>query len=414
MQTSLAPEFQSTQHGQMAERILRSCVHCGFCTATCPTYQLLGDELDGPRGRIYLIKQVMEGATPTRKTQTHLDRCLSCRNYESTCPSGVEYGKLLDIGRAVVEDKVRRPWGEKMVRTGLRRFLKSPRLFALAMRLGTLFRPLLPKVLADKIPQVAGSAPALLELAPQSTYAKKVLLLSGCVQDNMAADINPATVRLLNAINIGVLRSTAAQCCGSLDHHLNAHDAAVAQVQSNIDAWWPLVENGLSAIIGNASACALMLKDYGVFMAHVPLYAEKAKRISALSQDISQVIGEHWAVLKPQLQSTTATLAYHPPCTLQHGMKLKGGVETMLIDMGYQLQSVRDSHLCCGSAGTYSVLQPMLSSQLKSQKLNNLLAHKPSVIASSNIGCLSHLQSGTDTRVAHWVTLMAEHLKNTP
>jgi len=399
MQTELAPEFQGTPEGQEAEAILRKCVHCGFCTATCPTYQLLGDELDGPRGRIYLIKQVLEGKAPTRATQLHLDRCLTCRNCESTCPSGVQYGHLVDIGRRIVDDKVPRPPVEKAVRWTLKEGLPSP-LFAPAMKLGQSVRGLLPASLKAKVP-----APQDPGLWPAREHARKVLLLAGCVQPAMAPNINAATARVLDAAGIQCIVPPAAGCCGAVKFHLNDQEGGKAQMRANIDAWWPHVEAGeVEAIVMNASGCGVTVREYGHTLAHDPAYAEKARRISALTRDLSELLPDLVPQLKARVRAPEGVVAYHPPCTLQHGQKLRGGVETHLRQLGFDVQVARnESHLCCGSAGTYSVLQPELAYQLRDRKLEHLSQLQPRAVASANIGCITHLQSGTALPVRHWV-----------
>ncbi|MDI3384350.1 glycolate oxidase subunit GlcF [Xenophilus aerolatus] len=399
MQTELAPEFQGTPEGQEAEAILRKCVHCGFCTATCPTYQLLGDELDGPRGRIYLIKQVLEGKAPTRATQLHLDRCLTCRNCESTCPSGVQYGHLVDIGRRIVDDKVPRPPVEKAVRWTLKEGLPSP-LFAPAMKLGQSVRGLLPASLKAKVP--AAQDPGLW---PTREHARKVLLLAGCVQPAMAPNINAATARVLDAAGIQCIVPPAAGCCGAVKFHLNDQEGGKAQMRANIDAWWPHVEAGeVEAIVMNASGCGVTVREYGHTLAHDTAYAEKARRISALTRDLSELLPDLVPQLKARVRAPEGVVAYHPPCTLQHGQKLRGGVETHLRQLGFDVQVARnESHLCCGSAGTYSVLQPELAYQLRDRKLEHLSQLQPRAVASANIGCITHLQSGTALPVRHWV-----------
>jgi len=410
MQTNLAPEYQGTPEGQEAEAILRKCVHCGFCTATCPTYQLLGDELDGPRGRIYLMKQVLEGAEPTRKTQQHLDRCLTCRNCESTCPSGVQYGHLVDIGRKLVDAKVPRPVGEKVVRWALKEGLPSP-LFAPAMKLGQLMRDVLPEGLKAKVParQDAGQWPT-------RTHARKVLMLAGCVQPSMSPNINFATARVLDACGIQAVIAPEAGCCGAVKFHLNDQDGGTAQMRANIDAWWPLVENGeVEAIVMNASGCGVTVKEYGHVLRNDAAYADKAARISALTQDLSELLPALLPELKTKINAdvlqAAGLQAYHPPCTLQHGQQLKGGVEKCLTELGFAVKTAtNESHLCCGSAGTYSVLNPELSKQLRDRKLGHLQALQPEGIISANIGCITHLQSGCATLVRHWVELLDEAL----
>ncbi|MEN5424307.1 glycolate oxidase subunit GlcF [Comamonas aquatica] len=412
MQTHLAPQYRGTPEGQEAEAILRKCVHCGFCTATCPTYQELGDELDGPRGRIYLIKQVLEGQAPTRATQQHLDRCLTCRNCESTCPSGVQYGHLVDIGRKVVDAQVPRPLGERLQRWALKEGLTSP-LFAPAMKLGQAVRTLLPAAIQAKVPP-SGEHGAW----PTRSHARKVLLLQGCVQPAMLPNINYATARVLDAVGIQTLVVAQSQCCGAVKYHLNDHDGGKAQMRANIDAWWPLIEAGeVEAIVSNASGCGAMLKDWGHVLRDEPAYADKAARTSALARDLSELLPALLPELADKLQGKARVpaqpMAYHPPCTLQHAQKLKGVVEANLSKLGFQLLTARtESHLCCGSAGTYSVLQPAMAKTLRDRKLQALdeVAPQPAAILSANIGCIVHLQSGTPVPVRHWVEVLDEAL----
>ena len=413
MQTKLSPEFKNSAEGLEAEAILRKCVHCGFCTATCPTYQLLGDELDGPRGRIYLIKQVLEGHAPTPKTQLHLDRCLTCRNCETTCPSGVQYGYLIDIGRKLVDERVPRPASAKAVRWALKEGLPSP-LFAPAMALGQAVRGLLPAALKNKVParQPAG-------MWPTRQHARKVLMLAGCVQPAMMPNINSATARVLDAAGIQTVLAPKAGCCGGVKFHLNDQDGGKREMKSNIDAWWPHVEradgsgerSGVEAIVMNASGCGVTVKDYGHILRDDPIYAAKAARISALTRDLSELLPELVEPLRGRVSAKAGQIAFHPPCTLQHGQQLRGGVEKHLGDLGFQIKVAScEAHLCCGSAGTYSVLQPDIAYQLRDRKLGHLGEMKPAVIASANIGCITHLQSGTETPVRHWVELLDEAL----
>ncbi len=405
MQTNLSPEYRNTADGQEAEAILRKCVHCGFCTATCPTYQLLGDELDGPRGRIYLIKQVLEGETPTRDTQLHLDRCLTCRNCETTCPSGVQYGHLVDIGRKLVDEKVPRPASEQAMRWALKEGLNSP-LFAPAMKLGQTVRSLLPGGIKAKVPEARSSGNL-----PTQTHERKVLLLAGCVQPAMSPNINSATARVLDACGIQTVVEPLAGCCGGVKFHLNDQDAAIVQMKNNIDAWWPHVVNGAEAIVMNASGCGVTVKDYGHILRNDAVYAEKAKRISELTKDLSELLPDLLPALRQRIQPQTAQaqglMAFHPPCTLQHGQQLKGGVEIHLNQLGFTLKVANtEAHLCCGSAGTYSVLQPVIATQLRDRKLGNLNEMQPRAILSANIGCITHLQSGTQVPVRHWVEML--------
>lgn len=436
MQTHLSPEYQNTVDGQDAEAILRKCVHCGFCTATCPTYQILGDELDGPRGRIYLIKQLLEGEAPTRKTQLHLDRCLTCRNCESTCPSGVQYGHLVDIGRKLVDAKVPRPAAEQALRWTLKEALPSP-LFAPAMRLGQAVRGLLPVSLKNKVParQNAG-------IWPTQTHARRVLLLAGCVQPAMQPNINAATARVLDAAGIQSVLAAQAGCCGAVKFHLNDQDGGKAQMRANIDAWWPYVQgdsakdgddgtgrHAVEAIVINASGCGVTVKEYGHILKDDAQYAAKAQRISQLTRDLSELLPDLAALLQGKLKpaALAPAMVLHPPCTLQHGQQLKGGIEKHLGDLGFTLRTaLNEAHLCCGSAGTYSVLQPAIALQLRDRKLGHLaqtqallkaqMQAQPSatapepVIVSANIGCITHLQSGTSTPVRHWIEVLDEAL----
>ncbi|MBI3285900.1 MAG: glycolate oxidase subunit GlcF [Burkholderiales bacterium] len=407
MQTNLADFIKDSREGKEADHILRSCVHCGFCTATCPTYQLLGDELDGPRGRIYLIKQVLEGKPATLKTLQHLDRCLTCRNCETTCPSGVQYGRLVDIGRKLVEQQVQRPWSERLVRGALKTVLPRKWLFAPAMKAGQTLRPLLPQALQNKVPpaQAAG-------IWPQRRHARQMLLLDGCVQPSMAPNINAATARVLDALGVQLLVAAGAGCCGAIRYHLNQQEDGLDDMRRNIDAWWPAVEAGAEAIVMTASGCGVTVKDYGHLLAHDTAYAAKAQRISALTRDLSEILPEFETTLVARLAGKTRQrIAWHPPCTLQHGQQIRGKVEGLLRAVGVDVQLCADSHLCCGSAGTYSVLQPKLAYQLRDNKLNNLLATKPDRILSANIGCLTHLQSGTATPVQHWIELLDRALQ---
>ena len=406
MQTTLAESFRNTPEGEVAERILRSCVHCGFCLATCPTYQVLGNELDSPRGRIYLMKQVLEGATPTAKTQLHLDRCLTCRNCETTCPSGVEYGKLLDIGRHLVEEKVGRSLLESATRAALKTGLGTSLLFNSTLRLGQSLRGLMPDFLKARVPPVehAGTWPA-------PRHQRRMLVLQGCVQPGLKPNINTAAARVLDRINISLVAADEAGCCGALAHHLNDTDAGLAAARRNIDAWIPHLDAGVEAIVMTASGCGVMVKDYGWLLRHDAAYAEKAARVSAATQDISEILGAERNALKDlATKPTSQRIAYHPPCTLQHGQKLTGGVEALLTDAGFELTPVAEKHLCCGSAGTYSILQPGIAGQLRTRKLGNLQAGEPELIVTANIGCLTHLQSGSETPVKHWIEVLDQSL----
>ncbi|MBU1366139.1 MAG: glycolate oxidase subunit GlcF [Gammaproteobacteria bacterium] len=408
MDTKLTAELRATHAGQIAEEILRKCVHCGFCTATCPTYQLLGDELDGPRGRIYLIKQVLEGKDVSEKTRTHLDRCLTCRSCETTCPSGVKYSHLLDVGRAVVEAKLPRRFADRVTRALLRTVLPNPALFGPAIAVGRAVRPLLPTSLADKLPPAQPSGAPWPKAAG---HARRMLTLAGCVQPSLAPNINAATARVFDKLGIELFEEAKAGCCGAVRFHLNDHETAKNDMRRNIDAWWPHVEAGVEAIVVTASGCGVQVRDYGHILADDTVYAEKAAKISALCRDPSEILAGEKAALLPSLaarQDERGKLAFHSPCTLQHGLQIRGSIELLLQAAGYELTPVADSHLCCGSAGTYSVLQPELANKLRDDKLAALNAGGPALAATANIGCLTHLQAGSTLPVRHWIELIDE------
>ncbi len=407
MQTNLADFIKDTPEGREAEAILRACVHCGFCTATCPTYQLLGDELDGPRGRIYLIKQVLEGDTPTTRTQLHLDRCLTCRSCETTCPSGVQYGRLVDIGRKIVDEKVSRPAVERLTRWTLSKGLRARLLFAAALRAGQATRGLLPAALAAKVPQrsPAGEWPA-------PRHDRRVLIPAGCVQPAIAPVIDAAMARVLDRIGITAIAVKGGGCCGALPFHLNEQEEALALIRRNIDAWWPHIERGAEAIVITATGCEVMLAEYGHLLRDDAAYAAKAARISDLVRDPVEIVGDEWKKIGPKIAMDLGSrrIAFQSPCSLQHGLKLKGRVEEILRAMGHELVPVADAHLCCGSAGTYSILQPAISAQLRKNKLAALQAARPAVIATANIGCQTHLGGATARPVRHWIELLDEKM----
>jgi len=407
METNLAAFIRDTPEGREADSILRACVHCGFCTATCPTYQLLGDELDGPRGRIYLMKQVLEGATPTETTQLHLDRCLTCRACETTCPSGVQYGRLVDIGRKIVDERVGRKPLDAARRYSLRKALLSKSMFNTALAVGRFAKGLLPRELGDRIP---GQRPA--QAWPSPRHARTMLIARGCVQPSLAPNIDAAMARVVDRAGISALQIEAGGCCGALPFHLNEHDETRAIARRNIDAWWPYIERGAEAIVVTASGCGVMMKEYGHLMAEDSLYAKKGAELAQLARDPIEVVHAVWEPLSKKIVPTTGatSLAFHSPCTLQHGMKIRGKVERVLQALGFELTPVVDSHLCCGSAGTYSILQPDLANALKANKLHALEAGAPAQIATANIGCLTHLASGTRTPVRHWIELLDERL----
>ncbi len=407
METHLADWLKGTPDGDEAEAILRKCVHCGFCTATCPTYQLLGDELDGPRGRIYLIKQVVEGKAPTAATLGHLDRCLTCRNCESTCPSGVQYGHLVDIGRGLVERSVRRPLGQRLLRAALREAMTRRWLFDPAMRVGQAVRPLLPPALREKVPARTRAG-----AWPDREHSRRVLMLNGCVQPAMMPRIDAATARVVDAIGVQAIVEPRSGCCGAIRQHLGDAEGALADARRNIDAWWPHLAadagRGVEAILINASGCGTMVKDYAHLLRNDPAYADKARRVVELTLDLAQWLPGEFAAASKRLgglvrRTAARTVAFHPPCSLQHAQQVRGEVERFLESLGVVVQPVADAHLCCGSAGTYSVLQPVISKQLRERKLANLEAARPEMVLSANVGCIGHLQAGTDTPVRHWI-----------
>jgi glycolate oxidase iron-sulfur subunit len=410
MQTDLADFIKDTAEGRQADAILRNCVHCGFCTATCPTYQLLGDELDGPRGRIYLIKGMLEGDAATARTQLHLDRCLTCRACETTCPSGVQYGHLVDIGRKLAEQQVPRPLAARLLRFGLRFVLPRRALFAALLRLGRWLRPALPFALQDKVPARVPAAGAW----PAARHARRMLVLAGCVQPALSPDINAAAARVLDRLGISLIEAPAAGCCGAVRFHLNAQEDGLDDMRALIDAWWPHVEGGVEAIAMTSSGCGTTVKEYGHLLAHDPAYAAKAERIAGLTRDLSEVIAAEAPRLQPLLAagkpSAAPKLALQLPCSLQHGQQIRGVVESILLAAGFELTPVADSHLCCGSAGTYSILQPELAGRLKTNKLAALHAGSPQAIVSANLGCMSHLQSGTALPMEHWIVALERRL----
>jgi glycolate oxidase iron-sulfur subunit len=406
MQTRPLIALGNTAQAKEAEAILRACVHCGFCNATCPTYQLLGDEREGPRGRIYLIKQVLEGSAASEATRQHLDRCLTCRACETTCPSGVNYGRLLDIGRAVVEQQIRRPWLERVKRQMLCTVLPYPQRFALLFRCAQIFKPLVPARLRGKIPAVRQTGLT----KPTNIHKRKMLVLAGCVQSVLAPAINTAAARVLDRLGISLLVAPAAGCCGALSYHLSTQANGLDFMRRNIDEWLPFLEQGVEALVMTASGCSLMVKEYGDLFKHDPLYADKARRISAATRDLVEVLAaEDLTSLKPDINGT---VAFQSPCTLHHGQQLGGAVETLLRGLGFNLSAVANPFVCCGSAGTYSLLQPELSQRLLQDKVNTLESSGPDVIATANIGCLTHIQSMTSIAVLHWIEIMDKALRN--
>jgi len=429
MHLNLSPELQGNTAAEEAARIVGKCVHCGFCNASCPTYRLLGDELDGPRGRIYLMKGLLEGAPATAKTQLHLDRCLTCRACESACPSGVDYGRLLDTGRALSSARSPRSWAGRLVRTLLRETLTRPRLFGALLRIGQTLRPVLPPRLREKVPVgPVGSAGSPISQAvspaPPVSAQRRVLLLSGCVQPALSPGIHHATVRVLAALGIEAVTPPAAGCCGAIRQHLDDPAGALDEARRNIDAWWPWIEPSVvdsganaagaqpawaasavpvEAIVSNASGCGVQLRDYGHLLRQDPLYAVRAAHVAAMARDLAQVVAPEAEALASQLQSGGSRLAFQSPCTLQHGQGVRGQVEGLLTRLGAELLPCADSHLCCGSAGTYSLLQPKLSQELRARKLAALQRGAPQAIVSANIGCITHLGYAAEVPVQHWI-----------
>lgn len=405
MQINIVSEFQNDPDIGTAKSIVNKCVHCGFCTATCPTYQVLGDELDGPRGRIYLMKEMLEGGAVTSRTQSHLDRCLTCRNCESTCPSGVQYGRLVDIGRRYVDERVTRPLMQRLQRWAIRETLSRRDVFAFLFGLARFVRPVLPATLQKKVqlPQPAGTWPT-------ARGTRQMLLHEGCVQPALMPNVDAATARVMAKLGIELIVAPKAACCGAIRQHLNDHVGAHAEFKRNIDSWWPYVAQGVDTIVINASGCGAMIKEYGDLLAHDPLYAEKARQISTMAKDLSEILPEHAEALvsltQKQGSTSPSNITYHPPCTLQHGQKIRGAVESLLGKLGVTVKLCQDSHLCCGSAGTYAILQPEMSQTLLDRKLGNLLKTNPNEIVSANVGCINHLQSGTEVPVRHWIELV--------
>ncbi len=399
MQTHIAEQYRDTPLGREADAILRSCVHCGFCTAHCPTYQLLGNEPDSPRGRIYLIKRILEGETPGDSTRLHLDRCLTCRACESICPSGVRYGRLAEIGRGLLEEQVKRPWADRLKRQLIRSIVPYPGRMRPLLRLGQLFRPLLPGSLKRHIPprQQAGARPT-------QQHQRVFMILEGCVQSLATPNTNAAAARVLDRLGIQVIPAPDTSCCGAVKHHTGDHAGGLETIRHNIDAWWPLLQNN-EGVLFSASGCGAHIKTWGELMQHDPAYADKAREISDRALDLSQLIA---SAATDRLADIGAgqRIAFHAPCTLQHGLAITGEVEQILQAAGYELTEVANTHLCCGSAGTYSLLQPEISGQLLGRKLDALQAEKPELIATANIGCQMHLASHAAVPVVHWIELL--------
>jgi glycolate oxidase iron-sulfur subunit len=409
MQSAFAESIKHRADAGEAQAILRSCVHCGFCLAACPTYQLLGDELDSPRGRIYLTKQLLESGLATPSTRLHLDRCLACRACESACPSGVRYGRLLDIGRSVLAARDGRPAPQALVRYLLRKLIPYRRRVRALVGLARLARPLLPAHWRSHVP--ARPAPEARPW-PAPRHARRVLLLQGCVQPVLAPQIDAAAARVLDRLGISALRVPGAGCCGAVAHHLGAEADARAQLRRNVDALWPGLAAGAAALVSGASACSAMLRDYGRLLADDPGYAARAADLSARVRDLSEVVAaEHErlrALLPPPMSAVR--VAFQAPCTLQHALRLAGTVEALLRTAGYELTAVADGQGCCGAAGTYFILQPVLSARLRAAKVAALMADAPELIATANIGCLQQLRSAAALPVRHWIELIDARL----
>ena len=412
MRTELPAALLATDAGREADEILRACVHCGFCTATCPTYQVLGDELDGPRGRIWLIKEMLEQDEAGPDTRTHLDRCLTCRSCETTCPSGVRYGRLLEIGREHLEEKVPAPTTNRVLRALLLAFVPYPERMALPLKLGQWLRPVLPAALRAKVPP-AQEAHWQRAPLPAAERPRHIVLFRGCVQSLTTPETNAATRHVLARLGVRALEIADAGCCGALPHHLAASDAAREMARRNVDALLPALDAGAEAVLSTATGCGVELRDYGTLLADDPAYADRAARLAEATLDVAEFLAkEDLAALAPATPGPR--VAWHAPCTLQHGLRLNGLVEGMLDALGCERVPVADAHLCCGSAGTYSILQSELATELRTRKLDALTAHGPERIVTANVGCQVHLYAGTEVPVSHWIELVAERLEQIP
>jgi len=398
MQTLIHKSLKKHPLIDEAESILHSCVHCGFCNATCPTYQLLGDELDGPRGRIYLMKQMFETGENSAQTLDHLDRCLTCRNCETTCPSGVQYGRLLTISRELAEKNSPRPAFAALLRWSLRRVIPHRERIGLIVKLATMLRRVLPASIQRQLPASKNNDAML------ARHQRMVILPAGCAQDAFAPDINSDCRIILDKLGVTAVEIDVDSCCGAMSEHMAQSTEAHHFIKKNINAWWPSIEAGAEAIISTASACGVMIKDYGKLLENDSDYADKAARVSSLCADVSEFLSkENLSCLGNE---KTGRISFHSPCTLQHGQSITGSVEALLSQVGYEIVDYNDAHLCCGSAGAYSILEKSISKKLLSNKLHNLLSNQPDIIATANIGCLLHMRSGTETPVMHWLQLL--------
>ena len=408
MQTNLAPQFQGTAKGKQVESILRKCVHCGFCNATCPTYQILGDELDGPRGRIYQMKQFFEGESANANMLEHLDRCLTCRSCETTCPSGVKYSHLLEIGREEIENALPRSWIEKIKRKLIVNLITSTNIFNASIKLGRILKPVLPDALTQSIPD----RQALIQVSEPTRSNRQILLLKGCVQPTLTPNTNRATTNVLTKAGFVVIEVSANQCCGAAASHTSELSKGKDLARRLIDLWWPHIEAGAEAILVTASGCGVTVKDFAREFADDPQYADKARKVSGLYCDVSEFIESNLKQLIPDpiTLKTPIKVAFHSPCTLQHGLGISNKIEHILKNAGYEICPVAEAHLCCGSAGTYSILQPELSSQLKINKQKALDINNPDIIATANIGCQLQISKGIQTPVIHWIELLNQAL----
>jgi len=400
MHIELHPRFAQTEEGQAAQALTRACVHCGFCLSTCPTYLDRRDERDSPRGRIYLIKQLLESGTASAQTQLHLDRCLTCRNCETACPSGMHYGELLDIGRGLMEKEAPRAPLEKAIRWSLRQVLTRPTLLSAALAVGQALRPLLPPALRRKVPPRQLRAPPT-----DARHARTLLLLEGCVQQVATPRTNAAARRVLDKLGISLVAAPQSGCCGAVNYHLAAHDDGLDNMRRNIDAWWPFIERGAEAIVSSASGCGAMLVDYGRLLAADPVYAQKARRVSQMARDLGEILlDEDLGLLA--VNTAVGPVAIHTPCTLQHALQRPALLATLLARLGFDIVEPTEKLLCCGSAGTYSILQSSISGRLRETTLRALTGHRPALIATANIGCQLHLQSTAAVPVVHWIELL--------